>query len=371
MRSLVVGNGINIQFGGYENTNESILIRAIKSVKEDDFPRNLITADTDDIISLIGHLFLEVQLLLKDGYEKYTISSDEKDGLKDLKLRYLKYRNLKLTDIGFEDYYLIYDLFCHKKNINNPEKFHVREGLKSFFLHSIYNKGKVNKIHKKYSRKLTDFFLEFNNIFTTNYDKNIESFINRKVHYLHGAFHIKADIYNPDSFRNKLSDNPMKDYDIENNYYYLYSNALTTYSGYSKNFSINMAGTANIAVEKFAMGYISNPTVKKDVDSWKGDKNIIVNNLYESIMLKINNPELKFEENYPISDFITIEDEFSIVGLSPNNDTHIFDMLNNNDKLKSGDFYYYNKNEINTVNKLLSNISMNYYDVKELWGKYK
>ena len=42
MKNLIVGNGINIQFGGSENTNKSIILRAIKNCKELDFPKHII-----------------------------------------------------------------------------------------------------------------------------------------------------------------------------------------------------------------------------------------------------------------------------------------------------------------------------------------
>ena len=35
MKNLLVGNGINIQFGGYENTNEAIIVRGIKDLEKE------------------------------------------------------------------------------------------------------------------------------------------------------------------------------------------------------------------------------------------------------------------------------------------------------------------------------------------------
>lgn len=39
MKNLLVGNGINIQFGGYENTNEAIIVRGIKNLEKNNFPK--------------------------------------------------------------------------------------------------------------------------------------------------------------------------------------------------------------------------------------------------------------------------------------------------------------------------------------------
>lgn len=43
----------------------------------------------------------------------------------------------------------------------------------------------------------------------------------------------------------------LKKLNIDSNYYYLYSNVLTTYSGYSKKFSINQSQYANEAIKKW------------------------------------------------------------------------------------------------------------------------
>ena len=371
MRTLITGNGINIQFGGYSNTNESILIRAIKSVKENDFPKNIITQDTNDILILIGTLFLEIQEILKGNDDKYTICNDERVSLDDFKKRYKNRKNLRLTDVGFEDYYLIYDLLCNKNRLENPDKYYAREALKMFFLHSIYYKGSVNNIYKNYPNSLKEFFKQFNNIFTTNYDKNIELFTNKEVYYLHGAFHIKDHKYNPENLRNKLSDEPLKDFKLDENYYYLYSNVLTSYSGFSKEFVIKQNILANECLEKMANGYFEHPETQADIESWKDSKNLLVRNMYESIKLKIKNPDLKFEVQYPIKEFDDIEGEFDIVGLSPNNDTHIFKAINDNNKLTSGAYYYYDKSEVKIVKRLLNNINMTYIDVKKLWKQYE
>jgi len=371
VKNLILGNGINIQYGGMDNTNQSIISRATKLCKDKDFPKHIIVDDPDLILQMIGHLFLEVQSVLKDGYDKYAISSDEKRSLQEMRDRYIGFQNLKLTDVGFEDYYLIYDLFCHKNKIVNPDKYYIRETIKRFFLHSIYNSGKVNEIYKNFPKQCYPFLSQFDRIFTTNYDNNVETFTGKTVYYLHGAFHIKAEVYNPYSMRNQLSDKPIADCSIDEAYYYLYSNALTDFSGFSKDFSITQGGHANSAVEKMAIGYLENKVIRDDVDSWANSDNMIVRNLYESIMLKIANPDLRFDETYPLEEFNKIQDEAIIIGLSPYNDTNLFDRLNQNDKIKQITYYFYNPIENTAVNSLLSSRDVEYADVKDLWDSMK
>ena len=105
-----------------------------------------------------------------------------------------------------------------------------------------------------------------------------------------------------------------------------------------------------------AEGYKNNIAIKKDVDSWKFTDNEIVKNMYDSIILKVNNEDLQFEEQYPINEFKSISGELKIVGLSPNNDTHIFEIINNNCTLKKVIYYYYDKNECEVVKNLLNEL---------------
>jgi len=371
LKTLIFGNGINIEFGGADNLSKSIILRAIKGAKEADFPVHIIVDDPSLILSLLGHLFLQVREILNGGYDSYAYTTDLKGCLDDFKRRYSIRKSLNVATIGFEDYYLLYDLMCYKYRIKNPEKYHIREALKCFFLYSIFNNGRVNQIYKSYPAKLADFFNAFDELYTTNYDINVETFSRKKVNYLHGAFHIKADVYDPDSMRNKMSDSPIKDCIIDDKYYYLYSNALTTYSGYSKMFSIKQHGDANSAMDKMAKAYQENETIKEAVNVWEKDANEIVRKMAEGIKLKLGDSNLEFKETYPIKEFTAISDELSIVGLSPNNDTHIFNMINDNGLLKSIVYYFYDSEEIDAVSQLLNSHKLDFVNVAELWNRYR
>lgn len=371
MKTLLFGNGINIQFGGNDNLSKSIILRAIKNTKEADFPAHIIVDAPSLIVSLLGHLFLQVREVLNGGYDLFAYTTDLKVCLDDFKRRYSTKKSLNVATIGFEDYYLLYDLMCYKYKIKNPDKYHIREALKCFFLYSIFNKGRVNQIYRSYPAKLTDFFNAFDELYTTNYDINVETFSRKKVNYLHGAFHIKADVYDPDSMRNKMSDSPIKNCIIDDGHYYLYSNALTTYSGYSKKFSIKQHSDANSAMDKMVKAYQENETIRDAVDIWEKDANEIVRKMAEGIKLKLNDNSLEFKETYPIKEFTAISDELCIVGLSPNNDTQIFNMINDNGLLNSIIYYFYDRDEIDVVSQLLNNHKPEFINVSEIWNQYR
>lgn len=54
-----------------------------------------------------------------------------------------KKKSLRIADIGFEDYYLIHDLLCHKTHTQNPEQYTIRESLKMAYFHSIYKSREI------------------------------------------------------------------------------------------------------------------------------------------------------------------------------------------------------------------------------------
>lgn len=119
---------------------------------------------------------------------------------------------MRIADIGFEDYYLIHDLLCHKTHTQNPEQYTIRESLKMAYFHSIYNHGKLNLLHKEYSLGLVDYLKSFDNIFTTNYDSNLESATGKEIYHIHGQFDKLSETYNPTSFRNHLMITHLKGY---------------------------------------------------------------------------------------------------------------------------------------------------------------
>lgn len=115
MNNLLVGNGINIQFNKTDYTTQQIVLRILKNCDRDDFPSHIIVNFPYLLKNYIGQLFLEARDILEDKYDNFTNCTAEDESLKSFKKQYAdKIDTLRITDIGFEDYYLIHDLVCHK-----------------------------------------------------------------------------------------------------------------------------------------------------------------------------------------------------------------------------------------------------------------
>lgn len=153
MNNLLVGNGINIQFNKTDYTTQQIVLRILKNCDRDDFPSHIIVNFPYLLKNYIGQLFLEARDILEDKYDNFTNCTAEDESLKSFKKQYAdKIDTLRITDIGFEDYYLIHDLVCHKTNTQNPEQYYVREALRVAYLYAIYNDGKLNTF-EEYDQK--------------------------------------------------------------------------------------------------------------------------------------------------------------------------------------------------------------------------
>ncbi|KIO59883.1 hypothetical protein B4143_2612 [Bacillus subtilis] len=365
---VLVGNGINIQFSEGEYLNRNIIDRAIRNIENGDFPEEIYPYETKKYFEMLYKLSPKV---INGRLNHHAITEKDKKELNNFISRYRFHKGkLRYYQIGFEDYFLLHQLFCKQHNIENPDKFNYQEILRCFFLDSIYNKGKINNLYKLYPKGLIDWFNQFDEIFTTNYDKNIELLTHKSVNYLHGAFHIRKDIYDKNSFRNKLSDNPLQNYKIVEEYDHLYSTALSTYSGSSKEFMASMSVSANQAIDKYVEAIDKDPDMLKEIEPYKNSDNKLLNNMYESIILKLKDRSLKFEDYYPFDKLKNASGNITILGLSPNNDSHIMDMIYNNENIIKVTYYYFDEGEGHKITELFSNKIVELKNVCDFWNHF-
>ena len=365
MKAILIGNGINIQFGGADYTNANIIKRALNNLKRGNFPSQIYPAEVGEWLIRLHH---EIRDVLAGGYDPYVWTETDKKSLSDFKLRYKDAKQpVLIHDVGFEDYFFVHVLVCYKHRIDNPEKFYAKEGLRSLFLDSIYNSGNISTIYKSFPKGLSKYLLDFDHVFTTNYDDNIARFTGQKVNYLHGAFHVLDDVHNPDSLRNKMPDNPAKDTTILPGYEHLYSNALTTFSGEMKKLSLDTHKHANAGLEKLLKVVSQNPKLARDIESLMPSDNPVVIGFCDAIKAKRENPDAVFSEYYPMPAFSEISEDLHVVGFSPHNDSHIFEVINGNEKLHRVRYYFFDSNEAQQARRVLRGERIELADVKELW----
>lgn len=374
MKNLLVGNGVNIQFDKQSYTTQQIVLRMLKNCDRDDFPSHVIVDTPYRLKIYIGELFLRIVDIVQGQYDSFVTCNAEKKALELFKEHYSdKIKMLRITDVGFEDYYLMHDLICHESNVCNPDQFYIREEMKTAYFFSIYNDGKLNTLFLQYPDKLKKYFNGFDSIFTTNYDSNVDSVVDIEVFHIHGQFDKLSYVYDANSFRNKLPDAPIKEISVDEKYFYLYSNALSTHCGEYKVLQLKEATTANSVIEKMAERYTSDFNAKFEINKWTKNNNPLVANFGYAIQLKAKHPELAFADNYHFDKFKAINGELEILGLSPWNDFHIFESINDSD-IQKCIYYYHSEDECERIKSLLSKLykenRLLFKSTNEFWREY-
>jgi hypothetical protein len=361
LKTILIGNGINIQYGGKDYYSNEIVQRAIDNVKSGNFR----TIDYPEII--VDHLHklfgLAVKILEDKNYIAQKILTDEDQlALNGFCLRYDKKVLNDPTQIGFEDYFLLQRLYFNStydsNKGNSEERNNYFEYLRRFFLDSIYNEGDIAII--EYPQSMGEFLSSFDNIFSLNYDRNLEKVIDRPVHYLHGAFHVISEKYNNDSPMNKVMDIHSDVYGYE----HLYSTALTTYCGKEKEDLLNQADKIN--------QFLSLATKFKD--ECKRTKTKIFPQLKAIILAHELCPEYTYPQNYCYDIFEKINGEITLVGLSPANDDHLIRVIK--ESIKHITYYFYSSKdsdlEKDLVRATFDGIPITFLNVEtDLWNTFK
>lgn len=359
MKTILIGNGLDIQYGGSDYFCNSIVKRALNNVatgnyREPDYPAV--------IVKHLSTLYDLACNILKDRtyIDDKVWSDDERIALDSFCLRYSILEITEVCDIGFEDYFLLQQLHFNRTYNsqvgNSQERINYFEFLRRFFLDAVYNEGEICNI--EYPHKLGSFLSQFDNIFSLNYDRNIEKVTDIKVNYLHGAFHVISEKYNNDSPMNKVmgihADVAGKEH--------LYSTALTTYCGKEKADLLTQADKVN--------SFLS--LANKFKAECERTRTEIPPQLKAIILAKELCPNYVYPQNYCYHLFEKITDEIVILGLSPANDDHLIEVINK--QIDNITYYFYPHKNIASEKKVVEEIFkgriITFLPVTELWNSF-
>lgn len=342
MNNLLLGNGINIQFGGNACSSDFIMKRIKYRAKLDCYNRlfgNKFTGN--EIINLLENFIGEANQIRDGYYDSFVTDEDTSEALNDFKARYETV--IKNTyDIMLEDWFFVVHMFFLKNIDLEENRQSAVQGFEHLILDAIYNSGKIQEIYSnmKQNKKVRRFFQSFDKIYTLNYDNNIEKLTGKEVYHLHGDFSVLANSENENNvmgYIRKTDSGIIAFEDMK----HCFCNALLNYSGKLKYKIISDNHNLILESENFASKYAGDITFKQYVDKLKEEKPFE----YRIIMTKILHPELNMATEYYFDSFSKIKGELSIIGMSPNNDAHIFDAVLNNKNLSKVIFYYYDEKD--------------------------
>lgn len=186
MRYLVLGNGIDIQYGGLDLIgNEAILKRVYENINSDKY--KILGWDKEILLTCFNGAykiicdFLAGNSVIDPSY--WFLHMD----LERLRKSYTSIPT-RYT-LGLEDYFLAIEIMNEKKLVDEKSLEQTKKAFQAIFLDAIYFDGKTNEIYKSFPTGLISFLKRYDAIFTLNYDTNLESVISDvPIYHLHGCF---------------------------------------------------------------------------------------------------------------------------------------------------------------------------------------
>lgn len=358
-RSVLIGNGINIQFGGFAYSSDFILKRIKYNSRLGKYDRLFNDKITGKEIEKAFKGFVDIaNALIEDKYKGLTDDQDTVDAIKDFQDRY-RDKVEQPHEIMLEDWLLLVKVFFLINEDLMPQSLNAVQGFEQLLLDAIYNDGKIQQIHLNMNRLTKKFFKGYENIFTLNYDNNIEVLTGRKVLHLHGDFKVLHNSENENTVQGYIRTQERKTVWFPE-MAHCFCNALLNYSGRLKYKTAEDNHKAIVASEKFPEMIKQDPLFVEKAA--KGNFEIA-----KLIRTKIEHPELQMATEYYFYELKNIEGELDIIGMSPNNDAHIFDLIMENSKIRKIVFYYFNEKEKKYIEENFPRDRFTCESVNELW----
>ena len=326
-QNLLVGNGINIQFGGADvYSGYATMSRVVKNIKKGKY-----TALTENSLTIDEQLDILNKMVKVIDQIKAGKCRDRADGLfmmMELDRITRTYPvNSSISSVFLEDYFLAFEIFNNGFRATDGEeqsdiyKKTIFAFLRQMIVDGIYNEGSINDVYKNFYPGMSKYLHKFSNIFTTNYDYNLENLLGNsdKVCHLHGEFGKLAPEY-----------------------------------------------------DKTSMYYTAN---KSECDTLISRKVSGLDHVYSDAIMswswldkygELIEPDTKNKEGL----FKSISGQLEILGLAPTNDEHLFLMLNKNPKINSVVYYYMKDEDIVELPKHITK-RVTYKKVSKLWNSMK
>lgn len=363
-KNILVGNGINIAFSKNDDyKNYKIIKRLTKYLctnrYDDVFQGSISSGELQIALTDLNDFFKK---MLK-GVEALRLAKDE-DELKtliDIAHRY-NGKPQDILDVGIEDYFFAMKLLFNKVGDEATPINALYDGLKWLFLDAICNDGEIEKLHTRmgsFSKELE----QYSKIFTVNYDTNLDKLTDKTVYHLHGSFDVLDDTYRTETIIGYLAQKKPKPPTVVGGKEHLYCNAIMGFSGQQKMNTMSKCSDINMFLSK-------NNALDAKAQQWYEHlrtstlENEII--AFQTINAWIEHPELRCTE-YPIDEFKLASGELHIIGMSPNNDSHIFKLINENPNISRVVYFTASDDDSSAAQKVIKK-PVKIRNVFKYWG---
>ena len=357
-KCILVGNGININYGGVDYTNGKIIERLTNNLTVDGKYKGVFndSVSQSELAGVVFGLNDVFRKMMKNGVFalRRTEGEDEMRTLIDISRRY-QGKPQDVLDIGMEDYFFVMKWFNNGYDGSEDLSQAGFDGLKWLFLDSIYNGGHIETLYQGMAGFAANL-QKYKSVFTVNYDTNLDNLVKvgEKVYHLHGSFDELDDTYKADTIIGYVAQHKPNPPTVIPTFRHIYCNAIMGYSGAYKLNRMKIYEKSNWAMDDM-IGRLQNPSDNEAQEKYRqlshstDEKEV---NTAAFIAARFEHPELRNTE-YPIKEFSEISGQLDILGMSPNNDTHIFDMINENPNIKRVVFFYAGSGDMAAAQKVI------------------
>lgn len=358
MKSVLLGNGIDIQFGGKAYSNRFIMSRIIFGAQTGKYDPLFDGTISGDEIASVFKGFLPLANAILAGMYDTIPDENVLIAIQDFQKRFAwKKAFNKYYEIPLEDWFMLMQVFYFDHPDIADQMGSAKQAVARIVLDAIYNDGRIQLLYKTMGKQVRRFFCGFDNIFTLNYDNNIENLCKKQVYHLHGDFSVPMDCENPQMAQGYCRISSGKSVVVPN-YEHCFCNALLDYSGELKYNIAKMNVTYSRFLEEARNMDHDSPEYQRAIETIK-------KKVPESIAwidAYCEHPELHAATDYHFSELSSLTGELHVIGMSPQNDSHIFRCIeeSNVDKVV---FYRYGSEPV----KLPLSKKVEVADVTKLW----
>lgn len=368
-RSLLIGNGVDIQLGGDDCLNKWLIVRLLSDAKAGKY-NELFMAEADSSPAITGDelvsLFMEMPSLgnkaRSGGFDSLidkTIEPEISFALEDFKNKY-DWEIKSPEQIGIEDWLLLLRLFLQEQSDLLPLFSSIKQGFERIIIDAIYCNGVIQQLYKNAGKNAKKFFSEFDSLFTLNYDSNLEKLSGKSVFHLHGDFETVALSENPETAYGFLRNQKGETVYFPQKFKHCNCNAILDYSGDNK---YKFAVALSAASQEFEKLKFSYENKREEFEEFVSR---LPTQQQEIIRVGMEQ-NLQFGYNYHFHDLEQLTGELAIIGIAPQNDSHLFQCINKSN-LDRVIFYHLFSPDDKRTPVLLVEKLYEVKDVGELWA---
>ncbi len=88
MKTILFGNGLNIQYGGFDHLNKNIVKRAMRKITSGDYPKEIYP---EEILMHIKAMTSIVKDVVDGKYDQFALTKSEKSELEIFKILFIEF----------------------------------------------------------------------------------------------------------------------------------------------------------------------------------------------------------------------------------------------------------------------------------------